>query len=265
MSLVSGVGRLRDLYARSTASRSVSVLLIANAIPLLGVILFGWSLWTILVVYWLENGIVGFWNVPKILLARGSMLAGAPGMPPGLAIGGGMPGCGRVGLAAFFTVHYGLFWVVHGVFVFVLPAFVGITAPVDHQTISPLGVPDAIVDQGSGSTFGSISWPSVALGAVALFVSHGASFVVNYLGRGEYLRTSPLRLMFAPYARVVVLHLTILVGAFAVAFLGAPNVLLVVLVILKTALDLRFHLAERIRLADSGPQPPAEARSTNLP
>ncbi|HEX5013490.1 MAG TPA: DUF6498-containing protein [Candidatus Limnocylindrales bacterium] len=54
---------------RSTAS--LVGLLIANAIPLVGVLFFGWSLITILVLYWLENCIVGLWNVPRIALARG--------------------------------------------------------------------------------------------------------------------------------------------------------------------------------------------------
>jgi hypothetical protein len=42
----------------------------------------------------------------------------------------------------------------------------------------------------------------------------------------------------------VVLHLTIIFGAMAVAFLGAPITALVVLVVLKTAFDLRLHLRE---------------------
>jgi hypothetical protein len=41
----------------------------------------------------------------------------------------------------------------------------------------------------------------------------------------------------------VVLHLTIIFGAFAITLIGTPIAALVVLVILKTALDLRFHIA----------------------
>jgi hypothetical protein len=69
---VDQLGRGYQAYRRTTGSRSVAALLIANAIPLIGVLFFGWSLITILVIYWLENGIVGFWNVPRILLAQGS-------------------------------------------------------------------------------------------------------------------------------------------------------------------------------------------------
>jgi hypothetical protein len=48
--------------------------------------------------------------------------------------------------------------------------------------------------------------------------------------------------MARPYGRVVILHLTIIVGALLVGVLGQPIALLVLLVVLKTALDLVLHL-----------------------
>jgi hypothetical protein len=53
-----------------------------------------------------------------------------------------------------------------------------------------------------------------------------------------------MRQMGAPYARVVVLHVTIIFGAFVVAFLGSPIGALLVLVVLKAAFDLGLHLRE---------------------
>ena len=60
--------------------------------------------------------------------------------------------------------------------------------------------------------------------------------------------------MRAPYGRVVVLHLTILVGAVAVATVGAPIAALAVVVVLKTGIDLAARLREHRR---SGPPSPA--------
>ena len=219
-----------DLYRRTTGSRTALALVAANAIPLVGVLFFGWSLWTILVLYWVENGVVGLWNVPRILLAGGataSVLA-------------------RVPVAVFFLFHYGLFWFVHGTFVFVLPEFFGFgraTFPADGLGFDPSGLPGA-VEPLAGGGLGEIAWSSVAVGAVALFVSHGASFFLNYLGRGEFLRTTALSQMGTVYGRVVVLHVTILFGAFAIVFLGAPVLLLVVMVVAKTLLDLGLHLRQ---------------------
>jgi hypothetical protein len=53
--------------------------------------------------------------------------------------------------------------------------------------------------------------------------------------------------------------MTILFGAFAIAFLRAPIVALLLLVLLKTALDLALHLREH------GARQPASALSTNTP
>jgi hypothetical protein len=50
--------------------------------------------------------------------------------------------------------------------------------------------------------------------------------------------------MFAPYGRVVMLHLTIIFGAFIVAILGAPIGALLVLVVVKTVFDLSLHLRQ---------------------
>jgi cytochrome c oxidase subunit IV len=254
--------RLFDVYRQTAASRTAIALVIANAIPLAGVLFFGWSLWTILVLYWVENGIVGLWNIPKILLARGSMLpgfvraarftsataTGFTGDTAGSDAGPAMPFIGRVAMAAFFVIHYGGFWVVHGIFVFVLPTFLGFGSVASQDTLPTFdpatGLPSFAPPVAAAGGFGEIVWSSVVIGAVALFISHGVSFFVNYLGQGEYLRRSAVAQMAAPYGRVVVLHLTIIFGAFAIAFLGAPVLLLLVLVVGKTLFDLSLHLRE---------------------
>jgi hypothetical protein len=257
---VETVGRAVGLYRRTALTRSAIALLIANAIPIIGVLLFGWSLITILVLYWLENGIVGFWNVPKIALAQGPMIPRRSEMPetaPGVvarAALGRLQLIPRAGLSVFFLVHYGIFWLGHGIFVFALPSISGMASGSfgsDAACDSPIfpepgEIPIPIGDAGSCApgAFGEIAWGSVLIGAAALFLSHGASFLLNYIGNGEYLRTSAPRQMGSAYGRVVVLHLTILIGGFVVAFLGAPIGALIVLVVLKTAFDLGLHRRE---------------------
>ena len=283
---VATLGRAFDVYRRTATSRSAIALVIANAIPLIGVLFFGWSLITILVLFWLENGIVGFWNVPRILLARGSILESLPDMPADAAFNatgnaaaaaelrerwrdararlalqqpaggrpltpvGSMPlnlgGAGRAGMAVFFLIHYGMFWAVHGIFVFALPSFLGAAGRTCLEEGVPTGLPfePALAVGTCASPFGDIVWANVWIAAAALFLSHGASFVLNYIGKREYLTTSAAKQMFAPYGRVVMLHLTIIFGAFLIAILGAPIGALLVLVIVKTAFDLGLHLRE---------------------
>jgi Family of unknown function (DUF6498) len=275
------------LYRRTAVSRSAVALVIANAIPLIGVLFFGWSLITILVLYWIENGIVGFWNIPKIALAQGSIVPPLPEMPPsaaraaslsdeqaeslqeawvqarerqaqGLNAAGSSPLLARLnlipraGLAVFFLVHYGIFWLGHGFFVFTLPTFVdmrtgGCDAPLFPEPGEfPSGVTEGTTAIGGAcaSSFGEIAWGSVLIGAAALFLSHGASFLLNYIGNGEYQRTSAPRQMTAAYGRVIVLHLTILFGGLVTAMLGSGIGLLLILVGLKTLLDLSLHRRE---------------------
>lgn len=90
---------------------------------------------------------------------------------------------------------------------------------------------------------------AILVALVALAVSHGVSLWFNDLGRGEYRTANPVAQVFAPYGRLVVLHVTIILGASAIAFLGAPALVVAILVGLKTMLDLGFHLAEHRRRA----------------
>lgn len=201
------------------SSLTIVFLVAVNLIPLFGVLFFGWSLFSIMVLYWLENGIIGFFNFFKIGLASGSPIpevshASRPGPQSFVA---------RVFSMGFFALHYGLFWVVHGVFVFVL--FGGLVA-------------------GTSGASGSAWSGGMTLAAFALLLSHGASFLINFLGKKEYLGVSPQQQMMQPYGRVVVLHITILGGGFLVMALGTPILALVVLIVLKTAIDVRAHLAE---------------------
>jgi hypothetical protein len=50
--------------------------------------------------------------------------------------------------------------------------------------------------------------------------------------------------MFQPYGRVVILHITIIIGGFLSVFLGSPLVALLFLIILKIVIDIATHLRE---------------------
>ncbi len=52
------------------------------------------------------------------------------------------------------------------------------------------------------------------------------------------------RLMVMPYGRIIALHLTIIFGGIATMALGEPLWVLVILVAVKTAVDLKMHLTE---------------------
>jgi len=57
--------------------------------------------------------------------------------------------------------------------------------------------------------------------------------------------------MFAPYGRLLILHLTILFGAFVSLAIGSPVGAIVVLVLVKTAIDLGLHVREHAATRDA--------------
>ena len=226
------------MYRVTSSALAAAVLVVANLVPLAGVLWWGWEVLTILALYWVENGIVGAYNLLKILRAEGRS-SGAE-MANWRVNGRPIETLARVPLAAFFLVHYGFFWIGHGIFVLVfLPLITGLGS-VSVDGMFPF--PDWF-----GGRLGP-DWELVGIGAVGLALSHGASVWFNFLGRGEYRSVSPAQMMLAPYGRLVILHLTIILGAMATGWLGSPVGALLVLVGLKTVLDLYFHLREHRRL-----------------
>ena len=225
--------RLLAWYRVGSSVGAVVALIVANLIPLVGVLWFGWDVWGILIIYWLENGIYGLFNVLKMRRAEGPEDASPEAAREtrrrlnGMRVNGRPPsGMDKAALIPFFIMHYGIFWVVHGLFVLALPlfAFTGAQGEPDFgTTLNPLAIVFVLV---------------------CLFISHGVSYVFNYIGRGEFLRTTAAAQMFAPYGRLVVMHVTVIIGAMAISVTGAPAAAIVVLVLLKIALDLGLHLAE---------------------
>jgi hypothetical protein len=201
---------------------------VANLVPLVGVLFFGWSLTTIVALYWLENGVVGVFNVLKMSVASGS------GVPEGMSMNTRpVAGNAKATLIPFFVIHYGIFWVVHGIFVLTLPfLFTG--------------------EPGSAS---GVNPGAILFAGIALAISHGVSFWWNYLHGGEYRRTSAAQLMVAPYSRLLILHMTIILGALAIGTTGAESAAVAILVLIKIALDIGLHLTEHRRTATVAPEP----------
>ncbi len=204
---------------------SVAALVLANLVPLVGVVGWGWEVFPLVLLFWCENVIVGAFNVLKMLLAE-------PRQP--------LAWVTKLFLIPFFCVHYGMFTLVHGLFV---AGFFGGAFRVGAA------FPDA------DFFWQAITQHHLTWAAAGLALSHGVSFIVNYLGRGEYRQARVQQLMAQPYGRVVVLHLTILGGAFLMAALRSPTAGLVLLVVLKIGLDLHAHLREREKLEQLAPAP----------
>lgn len=248
---------IKEQKSAIKSDTSVWFLVAANLVPLVGVLFWDWSVFEVVVLYWLENVIIGVINILKMATCSPdsknfdfqAVLQESKRLNPNMtdaerdeldqAEAMMRKNDGKVGplnqglklfLIPFFTVHYGMFCFVHGMFVFVL---LGENGPLGSQMI---GGPGAFPELIRAAMVGGGAWA-----ALALLLSHLFSFVTNYIGKKEYQRTTLSMLMAAPYGRIVVLHVAILFGAFAITALGSPLFLIVLLIGGKIALDLKMH------------------------
>ena len=193
---------------------SVIALICVNLFPVFGVLYWGWDVFPIMLLFWSENVIIGFYNVLRMMACEFKEASAW---------------IAKLFMIPFFIVHYGGFTAAHGIFVFAL--FGGGLL------------------QGSFGPRPDVLWQVVQeynliFAVAALFLSHGYSFVRNYLGRGEYRRYTLTRLVGLPYGRVVLLHITLILGGFLIAFLQSPTAGLLLFILLKIVMDLRAHLRE---------------------
>lgn len=176
---------------------SVLSLLFANLIPVFGVLFQGWSLFLILLLYWAESAVTGFFNVMRMAKVGGPK---------------------AVAMVPFFLMHYGIFMLVHLIFIL---TFFGVMT----------------------GGLASLEW-SAGVALIGLFVSHGVSYWQNFVQAGEFKRTSVDELMMRPYGRILVMHLTIIFGGWVVFSTGGAQWVILVLMGLKTLVDVGAHLAE---------------------
>jgi hypothetical protein len=193
---------------------SALVLILANLVPLYGVFILHWQVFPILLLFWMENVIVGLFNVLKMALATPAV--------PSMWIA-------KMFIIPFFCFHYGLFTLAHGVFVFGF--FGGYFTELDS-------FPNA------NSVLQGIDDFQLGWAVLALFLSHLISFAINYVRKGEYKQAKLKELMIQPYSRVVILHVTIIIGAFLVLLANASVYVLVILILLKIFIDVKTHLRE---------------------
>jgi hypothetical protein len=207
---------------------SAYALLAGNAIAVVFAVISGLDPAEVVWAYWLESVIIGFFTV----LAFGTIAL--------RSFRGSLPDASApIGMATFFTFHYGMFHAVYFAFLYVLPWF-NIADP-DYLGIAGI--------------------------AGILFLSHGYSFATNVLRNPaelENTKENRNRIMNAPYDRIIPMHMTIILSGFlmvpltpilmiaegvgADSMLGTAAWLMKFLVLLlfmsiKTIADLSGHLS----------------------
>ena len=159
---------------------SGAALIIANLIPLAGVLFLGWKAVAVVALYWIENVIVGFYSILKLALWSPEGEQRHPG---------------PVVASLFFFFHFGAFCAYHAVMIYMI---FGLEKGLD------ILLPERAWS-GSFAVAELIIWPikrllegrpdAVTWAILALFASHGISFMRNYVSRKEYVSAT----MAKPY------------------------------------------------------------------
>jgi len=205
-------------------------LVVANLIVAIVVITQKWGFYSVILVYWFEAVIIGLYNLLRMIVVCwfGEPLGRRMGVKDGLS---------RLVLSVvvggFFIMKWGAFALGLGFLVASAPAFFA-EAKDSEQLFSIMNALEAV---GEG----------VLTAALVLLISHGVSFVLNFLIRGEYKRSNVLILLVKPYARMILVLVVMVLGFIATYYtndLTGATGFAVAIVLVKLTVDLVSHAFE---------------------
>lgn len=200
---------------------SIAGAFLVSLLPLVGFFLWGWTASVLVLVYWLENLVIGVFALLRMTASVAPL---------------GAPGLGVLAFAGpFFILHFGGFCTGHGAFIMLL------------ANAGPAGgpLPEGL-DLGAmvKAAIGAAPGVGATMGVIAAW--KGILFLGQFLRRGDYLTTNPIAEMFRPYSRIVTLHLAIFAGFLGLVALGEPAWGMLILIGLKTAYDVAAAKADAV-------------------
>ncbi len=200
---------LGTMSKRTSLFISSFALVLVNLIPIFGVLFLGWDVFEIMILYWMESGIIGFYSIVRLGIETRWF---------------------AILLIPFFILHFGGFMFGHlmvitaifkpGQYYFAYSSMSGII-----YAMSPILIP-----------------------FISLFISHGVSFFTNYVThrKDNVLQGLLISLfeMMRPYKRIMLMQFVLIFGGFATLFFRSQMIVVVLLIIVKTYIDLRAHINE---------------------
>ena len=221
--------------------RGILIVLLVNAVPIIGVLRFGWSAINVLVLYWFENVLVAVCTCVRLAVhryltrKRGYWREGQSG----LQVNGQTVQMGLLGEYALMAFS---FTFAHGI-------FVGVIALILAQNY-----PDQPMWQ--------FSFAQVMRGVLVISAMLGIELVADLFSIRSRSFAWMKAYVQARVGRVIVLHLTIIFGMFAMAMTNSPLGILYVLIGLKTLSDLAGVAGSGATTDASSASPPAWALKT---
>jgi hypothetical protein len=196
-------------------------LLAANAVAIAFFLAGDNSVIQVLWIYWLQSVIIGLVNVVRIArLPLGDLqiqgMSNEASNRFGIAIKGF--------LATFFTLHYGGFHFGYMLFLIVLGTETTFTV---GSSVSQMNLNESGVAVGA-----------VLLSGLVFAVHHTLTYVREQqeMHHGQHAQANAFTALFRPYARIIPMHLTIILGPLLALKFGTDG-MFVLFMILKTAID----------------------------
>jgi hypothetical protein len=218
---------------------TLAALVVANLFVVLQMLRHEWGFYEVMLVFWAEVFILGGYNVLRMIVVG---VFGAEPLGAGAArwvdLGSALNRLVFTAIGViFFVAKFGGFALAVGLFVLLLPDLLELDA------------------EGSPTTWhGALrsAGPGFLAAAGAFGLSHGVSFVRNFLGGREFDRINVVGLVFWPYARMALVGATLLLGVAIVRLLpgvGRHALFAAVVVLVKLGADAVSHVAEHRWLA----------------
>lgn len=206
-----------------------------NSIVFYGIAEWGWRLFDILFLYWFENVVVGFITLGRFLAVpiyqKWYMIFPV------------------IFTAGFFSVHYGMFTFGHGAIL------VSIFLPEGYEALN-------IFENTYGISFadqvlhlfqlpekvGIDGFVMAAIGICLVQLAFGIKDLIKDIQNKPQLNN----IMGSPYGRIIILHITILLGGTAMQAAGSPIAALFVFVALKIMFDLAAANSDKLITTKKG-------------
>jgi len=195
---------------------SIVSLIAANLVPILGVWMFNWNVLSIIFFYWLESCIIFFFFIIKF----------------------------SIGL--FFARKYKKITI--GRFTFLALVWLLVISILVSLVYAQFWITYIIYDQihgGIDKIISSINFSEILLSSLSLFISHGISFFVNFIGKKEYFSAG--HSLTFPYRRVYLMYIVIIIGGI-VSATRAPIFTTTLFIIGKILVDIYTHNKEHEEL-----------------
>ena len=206
------ISYFQPAYWRAAFGDPLTLLAITvDVIPVIFVVFFGWGAEALVLLYWAENLLIGVATLVRMFLS-GLQTLGVFGLFVGTF------------MTVFFTFHYGLFCFGHGVFLFEFARSVDLPA----GSMAPS--PDTMWQMFHAVR---LSWPGMGTGLMLILAYQLAAAIADYWPGKAQAIPSLQEEMFAPYGRIVVLHIGIFAGAAALIALGDPMIGVLLLIVLR--------------------------------